>query len=415
MSPTLRRSPHRFVLAVLPVVASACSGAPSVDISDPSPPPSGQHDAGTDIDASGLSCPELEGVYAAKRSKRNVLFLLDRSGSMHIRLSNLDTRWTATRKGVRDLLTTLGPSARGGAMMFPQGDRPVTCCSIDPRINDVACTCSAHDLPGVHPRCDLATYQAAISVGDLDAPKASAIDDYFATADDEFYWGTPLATALDAAIGSMRSLPLDGPKSVVLLTDGYPSSCETTNDPSANDIARVVASAAAGVSGQAPVRTFVLGVMDGTKGARAEYVSAIASAGGTGRTPTCAATNDCHYAVNAGAFAHDLSVALDAIAVDAFDCTLSLPEARPGSANDLSKVNVVVRSSGASQLYARDTSRQSGWDYLPGNTQIQLYGAACTTLRVANLVHGVSPFASCSARFIPRSRASSVHLPLSLW
>lgn len=55
--------------------------------------------------------------------------------------------------------------------------------------------------------------------------------------------------------------------------------------------------------------------------------------------------------------------------------------AAPGSANDASKVNVVLKSGGASPSLPRDTSHQGGWDFLPGDMQIRLYGAACTTVR----------------------------------
>ena len=54
------------------------------------------------------------------------------------------------------------------------------------------------------------------------------------------------------------------------------------------------------------VRTFVLGVIDGTKGAKPSYLSPIAEAGGTQRTATCSATDDCFYPLNNKTFAQDL-------------------------------------------------------------------------------------------------------------
>lgn len=350
------------------------------------PPPSDDNDSGTPPpppttnvpDAAPPICGDATGTFPATPAAGNVLFLMDRSGSMQIQLGSGDTRWTATKTGLFDLLQTLPGTTRAGAMMFPQGDAPISCCWISSSTNDVACSCGANELPGIHPRCDVPTYDVPVPVASLGPAQVSDIEAYVSGSDADFYWGTPLAAALTAAIDAQVASTLDGPKSVVLLTDGYPTSCDSTNDPSANDIQHVIDAAAAGE--QQGIRTFVLGVIDGTKGARADYLSPIAEAGGTARAPGCSTTDDCFYALNNQTFAQDIKAAMDQIELQAFDCSFALPTPQGGTP-DLSKINVQLETKQGTQTLARDTSHQDGWDFLPNQTHIELYGNACTTIK----------------------------------
>jgi hypothetical protein len=360
----------------------ACAADPT---KGPPPPPNNDNqDSGTPppptqvADASAPICPDATGTYPAQKAAGNVLFLMDRSGSMQIKLSSGDTRWSATKKGLFDLLGALPSSTRAGAMMFPQGDAPISCCWISSTTNDVACSCATGELPGITARCDEATYDVPVPVSDLDPGQVSDIEAYISSSDADFYWGTPLAVSLQAAVDAQAASKLDGTKSVVLLTDGYPTSCDSTNDPTANDIQRVIDAAAAGA--QQGVRTFVLGVIDGTKGARPAYLSPIAEAGDTARTAGCSATDDCFYALNNTTFAQDLKDALDQIELQAFDCSFAIPTTQ-GGAPDLSKINVQIETSQGTQTLPRDTTHAGGWDFLPNQTHIQLYGDACTTIK----------------------------------
>lgn len=382
----------RTLLALAPALASiavglaACGGSDGTPAAPPpsAPPPPAMtpDDAGIALDSAAPPwCKDADGVFMAKRETGNVLLLVDRSGSMQIKLSNNDTRWTATKKGLTSLLMSLPSTTRAGAMMFPQGDKPISCCWISTTYNDVRCSCSAGQLPGEMPRCDTKTYNAPVPVADLTQQQSADIMAYISSSDTEFYWGTPLAPALEAAIGRQQASALQGTKSVILLTDGYPTSCDTTQDPHANDIQRVVDAAAAGLKGQKLVRTFVMGVIDGTKGAKPDNLSAVAAAGGTGRYQGCEQSNDCFYALNANTFSTDIKKAFDAIALQAFDCTFDLPPPEMGATNDLGKINVqLVTQKGTTQL-AKDTNHQNGWDYLPNQTQVQLYGAACQSVK----------------------------------
>ena len=79
------------------------------------------------------------------------------------------------------------------------------------------------------------------------------------TSDAEFYWGTPMKAALAGAIQKQATLDLDGIRSVVLITDGEPTSCDTAD----NTIDAVVNVAKGGMVLGKPVATYVVGVIDG--------------------------------------------------------------------------------------------------------------------------------------------------------
>jgi hypothetical protein len=318
-------------------------------------------------------CAEATGTYAATREPSNVLFLLDRSGSMHIELPTGDTRWSATEAGLFNLLGLLPSTTQAGVMMFPQGDAPVNAyCGIDPSLNDVTCK-AGWPVPSEAARCSDSTYQVGVPSGALSATQVQAIKDHVMASDAGFYWGTPLATALKASIAAQRASTVPGAKSVILLTDGNPTSCGTQGI--SNDIKNVIDVAADGTTGTL-VRTFVIGVVDNAhQAAKAENLSPLAVAGGTARTAGCEATNSCFYPVTSTSFATDLKSVFDEISLQAFDCTFNLPQA---SANtDPAKINVQIDK----QSISRDAAHQNGWDYLPNGTQIQLYGQACTDMK----------------------------------
>jgi len=382
---SLRRTiPVLALLAALAPLAVACG--PVNDggklSEDPPPPPPPAKDGGAVvIDAAPPEwCKDAEGVFSAKPETGNLLIALDRSGSMHIKLSDgTTTRWTATKTGLFDMLGGLTPQTRIGAMMFPQGDAPITCCFISPTLNDVKCNCANGELPGTTNRCSVPTYKVPVPMGDATAQQIADIKSYVASSDKEFYWGTPLTTAIQGAIAAQKASPVTGTKSVLLFTDGIPTSCDTTQDPTANDIQRAIDAAAQGEKDG--IRTFVMGVIDGTKGARATFLSPIAKAGGTARAQGCENTNDCFYPINAQSFATDVKAALDDISLQAFDCTFELPPPVKGAMHDYSKVNVQLKTKNGTVPVLRDPSKKDGWEYLPQQTHLQIHGQACTDLK----------------------------------
>jgi von Willebrand factor type A domain len=261
--------------------------------------------------------------------------------------------------------------------MFPQGDAPVNAyCGIDAALNDVKCAASWPE-PGQAARCSAASYQVGVNSAPLSTSQVTAIKNHVTASDSEFYWGTPLSTALNAAIKAQRDSAAPGAKSVILFTDGNPTSCGDVGI--SNDVSHVVNAATSGLSGTL-VRTFVIGIVDGARqAAKAENLSPVAVAGGTKRFTGCEATNECFYAVTQSNFAADLKKIFEEISLQAFDCTFNLPAA--SATTDPNKINVQVDDGTGAKSVGQDTSHQNGWDYLPNGTQIQLYGQACTDMK----------------------------------
>ncbi len=338
----------------------------------------GGTDPGPDV------CPDATGVYAVEPAQTNLLFLLDRSGSMHLRVSGDETRWSMTTAGLADIVQALPDETVGGLQMFPSGDAPVTCCTIMPE-NYIDCSaCAPGELPGPEARCDASVYEPlSVGMAPLLEAQVQSITSAVAGSDDEFYWGTPLAPALGGALDGVGQLAMEGVTSVVLLTDGLPTSCNTADDPGANDIQRALD--AANLGAQNGVRTYVVGIDAEAASSDpatdlAVNLSMLAQAGGTARYQGCEASDDCAYRVNIDNFEQALADALAEIALEATSCAFDLPEVEGGSP-DLDKVNITVETGGQTQTIPRDQTHQQGWDYLPGNEQVQLYGNACATLK----------------------------------
>jgi len=325
-------------------------------------------------------CPAATGVYAATPTAHDVLFLLDRSGSMHAKVGSGQTRWEAATKALSSLLDVIadGAPVRAGLDMFPRGDKPITCCWIDPTTNYTDCSCATGELPGTTARCAATTYSPAlVPVATLADAQKSLIRTGMHKSDAEFYWGTPMKAALQGAIAKAASLDLDGVRSVVLITDGEPTSCNTTDDK----IDAVVSVAKAGTSLSKPVNTYVVGVIDGSLAANAANLSKVAVAGGTPRATGCETTNSCFYAVNAKTFETDIAKAFNDIEMKAFACTFDVPTLASGTP-DFDMMNVTMtKPGGTPATVAKDVTHKDGWDFIESNKKIQLYGDACTAVK----------------------------------
>jgi len=315
-------------------------------------------------------CAEQEASFEAKRPKSNILFLLDRSGSMQIKLPNGQTRWTATRDALFKMIDDLSKTeARASVMQFPQGDATVnTCCAIN-TANQVDCNCTSYPAPAK--RCDATTYKAPAPM-DLDATNIASIKKTVNASNTSFYWGTPLAAAEMAGVNLQKASTNDGIKTVVLLTDGAPTSCDTTANPGANDPKFVVDAAKLGMTDETKIRTFVIGVVDGKNGndARPDVLDQVAAAGGTNK----------FFSVSAANLQMELGKALEQITREATDCTFDLPPAT--DTTDLEKVNVTLTTTaGGTETITRDQAQAEGWDFQDGQTRVKLFGGACTKLQ----------------------------------
>jgi hypothetical protein len=382
---------HRFsfLAALIPAALVACAAEDKiVDVVEPTPvaepePEPAPAPAPTPT-PEPATCDDATASHTMTLAESNIVFLLDRSSSMHKSIGNGETRWTATKTGLFAILDTLPADVQGGLQVFPAGDAPRDCCSMR-NDNTMDCSsCTDADKPDSAVRCDQSSYStiptgvAPLSPGHIDLIKSTV------SADDELnYWGTPMAPALNGVIAGTTNGTVAGVTSVVLLTDGLPAACSAEAVPGANNIDRVLEAVAQGQS--LGVRTFVVGIdAFGGKGdpdlSLATNLSPIAMAAGTARYGGCEQSDDCAYMVDVDNFEQSLDVALQQVALQATGCAFAMPQVTGGSADlDGSSVSVVI--DGTLTDVARDVGHVSGWDALPGGQQLQLYGAACEMLK----------------------------------
>jgi hypothetical protein len=312
----------------------------------------------------GVTCPQGV-VYEAESQAINVIFLLDRSGSMHLPVADGTSRWQATKVALFDMFDALEERAYGAVSMFPAGDEPLTCCTVD---NPNCGLCDEQDIPGPSLRCDPDSYTGAT----LDLMTRDRIEDMKAevsSSDDENYWGTPMAAALAGVLHDADQQKGDWENVVVLLTDGEPAACDSESNPFGNDIDLAIGEVQKGH--KLGIKTYVVGVVHGDQAADEGHLSSLAVAGGTARYEGCEASDDCAYEVHADNFAEDVQSALAAIVQDTTSCAFAIngldPEDGPTVSIDTGSDRVNL---------SQDTTHANGWDLLPSG-EIQLYGEAC--------------------------------------
>ena len=313
-----------------------------------------------------IACPNAEVVFEAENSGVNLLFVLDRSGSMHLPIAGGATRWTATKAALFTMFDDLEYRANGAITMFPAGDQPLTCC---PVTNPNCGMCSDADVPAPDNRCAEGSYQGAVPA--LMTPeRIHGMKAKVSLSDDEHYWGTPLAAAVSGAVQSLDAIDSSFAHAVVLLTDGKPAACATEQDPDADDVTLAIDATRAAYE-EMGVRTYVVGVIDGDRAADAEHLSRLATAGGTARYPGCSNDTDCAYSVNVDTFHADVAAALADIARQATSCTFTLER-------ELEAPLIELIAGDAGALVDRDPDH--GWSF-DNATTIRLNGDACETFK----------------------------------
>jgi len=313
-----------------------------------------------------VACPDEDVVFEAESVSANVVFLLDRSGSMHLPISATETRWTATKAALFAMFDQLEYRVEGDVTFFPDGDAPLTCCPVtDPNCGN----CGPADVPGPAERCSALTYDDA-EVSLLTPERIDLLKKQVTQSDDDNYWGTPMAPALDGAMRAASHQAQAWQTAVVLLTDGKPTACDVDGDASPNDIEHAVAAVADGA--EKGILTYVVGVVDGEPAADTRHLSALATAGGTARYEGCAETDDCAYSVHIDSFAKDVNAALQSIAHDTTSCTFMVDQ----RAFIDGEPYVAVTTDGERLYLPRDPEHQEGWDYVPSG-ELTLYGESC--------------------------------------
>jgi hypothetical protein len=297
----------------------------------------------------------------------NLLFVLDRSGSMACNLPedgqssqncaafpsalfpDKPTKWDLTRGAV--LRSVEGLRTAGevsvGLMLFPKS---ATRCVVS----------TEPDLP----------------IAPLDLQLEEQLDSLLGNVVPG--GETPLAgaTILSYAhlLEGMRSSRLEGETFVVVVTDGY-ETCKPDEIPKLLEVDVPTARDAL------VVRTFVIGA-PGSDSGRA-LLSKFAVAGGTALSPDCyfgptESDGTCHYDMTQSLdFSSDLLGALAKINSEVMACTIDIPSAPSGGPVNLQEVNVSVNGVSRTMVAKGPCSTSNGWRYSPDLTTIALCGDAC--------------------------------------
>jgi len=387
--------------------ACVCGDDAFGNADDPAPSSGGSASPAPSRPRSGPLCADLAGSSACATSSyesselpSNILFVLDRSGSMACNPpptqesaacemmaiptdGTMPSKWEITVGAlgtVFDAMLTSGSAANVGLTFFS---------------NDS--TCGVQSTPTVP--------LAAVTAGQVAALK----DALAATIPSG---GTPLVGATSLAYaylhqeatqhdGCQEPCGANGNRYVVLITDGA-DSCP--NPARAEDAMRCSAAGSCPkylVKEEAPqaaaanIKTFVIGA-PGSEPARG-YLSELAFVGGTARNAACShdaesTAGDCHYDMSSSqSFATELASALDAISTGAaLGCDFGVPEIRDGVPEE--RVNVqLTGSDGVPVCFKYDESPceggANGWQFrkLPNGskdlTRVAICGDACDRIR----------------------------------
>jgi len=303
----------------------------------------------------------------------NILFLIDRTGSMNCNAPPTQTtqecdvspkkkdpaqpsKWETTRDAFLAALTELKattPVPSIGMMLFNNNDY-----------------CGAPSVPDV-------------DVAELSDPQFNTMSLKLNAVVPK--GDTPIVGATMSGYGFMHSHTYVGNKFIVILTDG-----NETCDPDSKDFLLGKAEEASTLAG---IRTFVLGA-PGSESGRA-FLSRLAWAGGTAAVDTCDHTNadpsvgDCHIDMTkpGTVFKDELAAALQKVSGAALSCEIDVPT-NDGGKEDPNKVNVKFTSGeGTSTTIPKDEvhpcdQTNQGWQYTDASkTKIVVCGATCETIK----------------------------------
>jgi Mg-chelatase subunit ChlD len=318
-------------------------------------------------------------VQEAKLTPANLLFVIDKSGSMECNPPNGDSvlggmcemfprkedptqpsKWEVTRDALAMALDTLAmqENISAGLSVFPKGTASNSC-TVD----------STPEVP----------------IAKLNAAQRNAIGSVLDDVDPAGLTPIAGATILSYAhlADEIRAGQLTGNTFVVLLTDGA-ETCRKEELPPlvGEDVpnARLF-----------NIRTFVIGA-PGSEEARG-LLSQIAYEGGTATSPDCEhggaltenETGDCHFDMTTSMnFAEDLNDALLAISrTKTLSCTFDVPTNPNGGGVNLEEVNVTFEAGDGSVEEPSNVPGENcendvdGWQYSADKTKIILCGEIC--------------------------------------
>lgn len=304
----------------------------------------------------------------AKRAPANILFIVDRSGSMNCNPPPITTsaaceqapttadpgqptKWSITKDALKAAIAGMPPEDSAGLTYF----------NVD---ND----CAVQATPNV-PVKPVTTAHVALLGQSLDSITPEGL--------------TPIVGGVTLGYQHLHSSTFVGRKFLVLITDGQ-ETCAP--DQRATFLAKTVVDAAS-----VGIRTFVIGA-PGSEPSRS-FLSQMAFAGQTARTTTCkhdptpADQGDCHFDLTSSGLnlATELNKALEAVSKEALTCEYDVPQSDGGTV-DYAKVNVIYTpAGGATQTIPQDSTKDcqnaDGWQYSQDKQRIVLCGPACAKVK----------------------------------
>ncbi len=318
---------------------------------------------------------------SATLAKANILFLIDRTGSMNCNPPPTQTSAECANNPVKKVGTEpskweITRDALIAAIQGLEGTNPLPSIGIMYFNSDGFC--GFPQQPNVN--------VAALSGNPNNDPQLNALVLSLngVTPKGE----TPIVGSTMSAYQYLNSnaASFDGNRFVVLLTDGA-ETCDPASKP-------YLIEKAGQASSLVNIRTFVLGA-PGSEDGRA-FLSQLAYAGGTPSSSTCdhsgapANVGDCHMDMTLPGldFATALQANLQAISGQALSCEFDVPTPGPGEPPvDPTKVNVKYTHGGTTEYILQDAqdpcddASNAGWQYFDNNTKIVLCGAACDKVK----------------------------------
>jgi hypothetical protein len=331
---------------------------------------------GFNFDGGTTTGPGLDSGCAATSIKAdllpaNLLFLIDRSGSMNCNLPPITTsqeceanpvkidmtqpsKWEVIITALKSALGALPPTASAGITYFSTDD-----------------ACGVQSAPHV-PVFPLSAAHLSALQANLDIVQPLG--------------ATPIVGGTILAYKHLHQQAiLAGNKFVVLITDG----ADTCNPEAFQTFLGVEIPKALSVN----IRTFAIGA-PGSEPARA-FLSQIAFEGGTPKDAACDHSamspdvGDCHFDMTTSQnFSADLSAALAAVSGKALTCEFDVPEGQVGQEVDFGFVNVDYTPGNGSPVVpilqdntAPCDQGAEGWQYTQNHTKIVLCGAICNIVK----------------------------------